>query len=200
MLHNILKNKNIILASASPRRVEILKLIGLNFQQIPTNINETVTLLDHKNPQNYVQKTAEKKCQHLANSYNNFLIIAADTTVYLNNKILGKPDNFQQSYEYLRLLSGNTHIVYTGVAIAHNNQMLSSVEKTLVEFKNLSDEEIYNYIDTQEPFDKAGGYGIQGFGSQFIKKINGCYFNVMGLPVNLLYGLVETMFKMYPYL
>ena len=191
MLHNLLKNKKIVLASASPRRANILNQIGLKFIQIPADICEELFESQHISPKKYVNVLALEKCRYIKNQLtDDCLIIAADTTVYLDRKIIGKPLDIDEAVFFLKLLSNRTHLVYTGLAISYGNKLLSGYEKSCVKFKNLSEQEIYDYIETKEPLDKAGAYGIQGFGAQFIEKLNGCYFNVMGLPVNLLYELV----------
>ena len=194
MIHSILKNTKIVLASASPRRVDILKLVGLDFIQKPADINEDIVASDHINPTRYVRKIATEKCNTIQNLFpDDHLVIAADTIVYFDNKILGKPQNDEEAFYYLSALSGNTHIVYTALSVSFKGHTHNRVEKTSVKFKRLSDNEIHQYILTSEPFDKAGAYGIQGYGSQFIEKINGCFFNVMGFPVNLFYKLVAEI-------
>ena len=195
MLHKLLKNKKVVLASASPRRIDILKQVGLVFLHEPATIDEDVIESDHLNPRRYVQKLAIAKCNAIKNKMtDDTVVIAADTTVYINKKIFGKPQNMEEAFDFLKILSGQTHVVYTGLAVSYKNALLSGVEKTFVKFKKLCDKEISDYIETQEPMDKAGAYGIQGYGSQFIEKINGCYFNVMGFPVNLFYNLlIDTL-------
>jgi septum formation protein len=193
MLHTLLKNKKLILASASPRRKELLKLLGLSFITMPADVDETIHASDHINPKRYVQKIALQKFKSNQKKVDeDCLIIAADTTVYLNKQILGKPNNKDEAHAYLKLLSGQKHIVYTGLSVAYQDTILTDVEKTYVHFANLSDEEIWQYIQTGEPMDKAGAYGIQGYGSQFIEKVEGCYFNVMGFPIHLFYKMVRN--------
>ena len=190
----MLNNKKVILASASPRRKEILKLVGINFIQIPADVDETILLSDHSNPKRFVKKITMQKCKTVYEKLDSdCIVIAADTIVYSNKKILGKPKNQQEAIIYLKQLSGKKHIVYTGIAIAYDFRYVYDVAKTYVTFKNLSDEEISEYISCKEPMDKAGAYGIQGLGAQFVENISGCYFNVMGLPINIFYNLISSL-------
>jgi len=189
MIHNLLKNKMVILASASPRRVEIFKLVGLKAIQIPSDLAEEMI---YNNPRKLVQYHARSKAALVKQQFDNdHIVVGADTIVYYNNEILEKPADIYQAAEYLSRLSDSFHYVYTGVAIAYKNQIITDYEKTRVQFEPLSAMDIEEYINTREPFDKAGAYGIQGFGSQFIKKITGCYFNVMGFPVPLFYRMLK---------
>ena len=191
MIHNLLKDKQVILASASPRRKEIFKLIGVKALQIPSHIDEDIV---YDNPIKLVKFHAENKAKEIRKKVdNNYLIVAADTIVYQNNEVLFKPRNIHQAADFLTQLSGASHYVYTGVVIAYKNNLISDYEKTQVEFNPLSAREIEEYIKTKEPLDKAGAYGIQGYGSQFIKRISGCYFNVMGFPVTLFYNMLKRV-------
>ena len=191
MIHNLLKDKQVILASASPRRKEIFKLIGVKALQIPAHIEEDNIF---NNPIKLVKFHAENKAKEIRKKVDNdYLIVAADTIVYLNNKVLFKPRNIHQATDFLTLLSGTNHYVYTGIAIAYKNNLILDYEKTRVEFNPLSAREIEEYIKTKEPMDKAGAYGIQGYGSQFIKRISGCYFNVMGFPITLFYNMLKRI-------
>ncbi len=194
MIHNILKNKKVVLASASPRRKELLELVGVKFIQMPADVDETILPSDHINPKRYAKRIALKKCDIMSKANNpDCLVISADTIVYLEKTILGKPKDYDEVYQFLNKLSGKSHIVYTAVAIAYNEKIIVDVAKTYVSFKNLQTDEIRQYIETGEPMDKAGAYGIQGFGSQFIEKITGCYFNVMGFPVNLFLNMLKGL-------
>ena len=191
MIHNILKGKMVVLASASPRRVEIFKLVGIKAIQMPSNLEEEMV---YDNPRKLVQFHARNKANVIKKQFeNDHIVIGADTIVYHNNEILEKPVDIYQAAEYLSRLSDSYHYVYTGVAIAYKNQIITDYEKTRVEFESLSAREIEEYIKTKEPLDKAGAYGIQGFGSQFVKKIGGCYFNVMGFPVPLFYRMLKKI-------
>ncbi len=173
--------ENIILASASPRRRELLKLIFSDYTCIAADIPEIVPdgILNEKAP----EYLARLKAEHIAKSYKDALVIGADTSVLLNDKILGKPKNIDDAREMLASLSGNIHKVITGCALCYKGKTVSFSAVTEVEFYELSETEIEEYIKTDEPYDKAGGYGIQSKGGLFVKKINGDYFNVVGLPV-----------------
>lgn len=175
---------NIILASKSPRRKELLHKIIPNFKVVEANIDENYNsfLKIVKIP----EVIALNKALTVQEKYKNDLIIAADTIVEINHKILGKPKNQQEAYEMLKTLSNQTHQVITGVCILFKNKKIVFHATTKVTFYELSETQISNYIETKFPFDKAGGYGIQDSGALFVKKINGCYYNVMGLPIALL--------------
>ncbi len=191
MIHNLLKDKKVILASASPRRKEIFKLIGVKALQMPSYIEEDNIF---NNPVKLVKFHAENKAKEIRKKVdNNYLIVAADTIVYQNDEVLVKPRNIHQAADFLTQLSDTSHYVYTGIAIAYKNNLISDYEKTRVEFNPLSAREIEEYIKTKEPMDKAGAYGIQGYGSQFIKRVSGCYFNVMGFPVMLFYNMLKKI-------
>ncbi|MFC1898338.1 Maf family protein [Candidatus Cloacimonadota bacterium] len=191
MIHSLLKDKEIVLASASPRRMEIFKLVGLQAVQIPANIAEEKV---YDNPIKLVQFHARNKVKTVKKSFeNDHVIVAADTIVYHDREILEKPTDRFHAAEYLTRLSNSHHYVYTGIAIAYKNQLISDYAKSRVEFYPLSATEIEEYIKTKEPMDKAGAYGIQGYGSQFIKRISGCYFNVMGFPVSLFYKMIQEL-------
>lgn len=173
----------LILASQSPRRQALLKQAGLSFQVIPSYIDESG--FDFEDPVTFVQKLAFAKAKHIARKHPDKWIIGADTIVSINETILGKPTSKDSARAMLKHLSGNMHCVYTGYAICHHHRSHNHVNyvKTDVYFKRLVDDEIEWYIDTSEPYDKAGAYAIQGLGSSLIKKINGSYTNVVGLPV-----------------
>ncbi|MEE1264174.1 Maf family protein [Ruminococcus sp.] len=171
----------IILASASPRRQELLKLISEDFKIIPADIDESV---DKNLPLDGVPEyLADKKAAHISALYPDDIVIGCDTGVFIDNRMLGKPHSGMAAYEMLRLLSGRTHRVITGCAIYKNGKKTSFSSVTEVEFYPLSNDEITAYVATGEPADKAGAYGIQGKGSLLIKSIRGDYFNVVGLPV-----------------
>lgn len=193
MIHNLLKDIPVVLASASPRRQQIFNLIGVKALQLPANIKEEILPVS---PSKLVRLHSREKAKFVKNQVDpGCLIVAADTIVYHNHVILGKPLDKLQAAEYLTLLSGDFHYVYTGITIYYKNNLYSAHAKSRVIFKNLSSTEIENYIETIEPLDKAGAYGIQGYGSQFIKRISGCYFNVMGFPVSLFYDMLEEILR-----
>lgn len=174
---------NVILASASPRRSEILHMIGLNFTVHPSNIDESTCCSE---PGRMTEIIAEKKAEAVGERYD-ALIIAADTVVSAAGKILGKPEDEAEAAHMLRTLSGEKHTVFTGVCLKYRGKTAVFHEATEVEFCPMSDGEISSYIATGEPMDKAGAYGIQGMGSRYIRGISGDFFNVMGFPVNSFY-------------
>ncbi len=180
---------NFVLASASPRRNELLKIIVDEFVCHPADIDETVphTVIPRAAP----EYLALKKAAHIAKKYPDKVIIGADTTVFLGDTPLGKPKDKADAFNMLRALSGKSHTVITGCALVLGNKKTSFSVSTEVFFKKLSDSEITAYIDTNEPMDKAGGYGIQGKGTLFCEKIEGDYFNVVGLPVSKLNDAVK---------
>ncbi len=174
---------NIILASASPRRKELLKLIIDEFEVRPSHVDETLpTNISCENAAEFLA-CAKAECVKAADGE---IVIGCDTVVVFENKILGKPKNYEDCRDMLSTLSGNAHFVYTGICIISGDKKYSFTEKTRVEFNSLTDEEIESYIATGEPFDKAGGYGIQGKGALLVKSIQGDYFNVVGLPISRL--------------
>ncbi|MCQ2969207.1 MAG: Maf-like protein [Clostridium sp.] len=184
-----------ILASASERRQELLKRIVDDFDIIVSKFDEEEIKFDD-NVEEYVIKIAEGKAlEVLSRTNEDCIIIAADTIVVNDDKILGKPKDEKDAYDMLKSLSGKVHRVYSGVVVI--NSKTSKVKKecifTEVKFKALTNEEILNYISTKEPLDKAGAYGIQGFGGVFVERINGCYYNVVGLPLNLLNNILEEI-------
>ena len=181
----------LILASQSPRRVELLKQIYPDFLIKPACGPEIIP--ENAAPWEVVQQLAKGKAEEIAAQYPQELVIGADTGVAGEQKILGKPKNHEQCVEMLRLLSGRCHQVYTGVALALDGKTETFYDVTQVEFYPLREEEIQWYASLDEPYDKAGGYGIQGKGSLLVKGIQGDYFNVMGFPV------AATARKLLPY-
>ena len=181
----------LILASQSPRRVELLKQIYPDFLIKPACGPEIIP--ENAAPWEVVQQLAKGKAEEIAAQYPQDLVIGADTVVAVEQQILGKPKNHEQCVEMLRLLSGRCHQVYTGVALALDGKTETFYDVTQVEFYPLREEEIQWYASLDEPYDKAGGYGIQGKGSLLIKGIQGDYFNVMGFPV------AATARKLLPY-
>lgn len=187
--------KNIILASNSPRRRELLENIGLRFDVVPDNTPEPKD--ESMQPFELVMFLAKFKGDNVASSVtDDSLIISADTVVAINGEILGKPHSRDEAFEMLSKLSGNTHCVYTGVYVLDKStgKSVNFYEKTEVSFKSLDIDEINDYINTEEPMDKAGAYGIQNIGSIFVEGINGDYFNVVGLPVCSLCKLLKENF------
>ena len=180
----------IVLASASPRRRELLQMLGLeDFLVCPAKGEELPP--DHATPEETVCSLASAKAREVAAKFSpDTLIIAADTIVVADQKILGKPHS-EEAFRMLRMLSGRTHEVYTGVSLMRDEEMLTRAECTKVRFRELSDREIRNYIATGEPMDKAGAYGAQGKASLFVKGIEGDFFNVVGLPLCLLGSMLK---------
>lgn len=179
----------IILASNSPRRKELLNLLNVPFTVEVSHVDEDYnkTLLPHE----IVEYLSSLKAKKIALANPQSIVIGADTIVSLKNKILEKPKSFSHAFEMLKLLSNETHQVITGITIIHNNQIESFNSLTEVTFYELSDQEITDYINSNEPFDKAGAYGIQGYAAKFVKRINGDYFTVVGLPIAQLYQMLK---------
>ena len=175
----------IILASASPRRKELLSLAGIDFVVKVADVDEVID--PSLTPDGVVMSLAKQKAQAVASENPDSLVIGADTVVVLDGKILGKPKSEENAVELLTMLSGRIHTVYTGVALIKGEKVKNFCEATQVEFYPLTDEEIKAYVATKEPMDKAGAYGIQGKGCILIRKIDGDYFNVVGLPVSAVY-------------
>lgn len=176
---------DIILASASPRRKELLSLAGVDFSVKVADVNEVIP--ENAKPDEVVMSLAMQKAQAVANENPDSIVIGSDTVVALDGEILGKPKSEENAAQMLAMLSGRSHTVYTGVAIIHGEKVKSFCEATEVVFNPLTKEEILRYVATGEPMDKAGAYGIQGKGCVLVKKIDGDYFNVVGLPVSKLY-------------
>ena len=187
----------LVLASASPRRRELLTQAGFTFEVRPAHIPEDPT--PNEDPIAYVVRLAREKAQAVFDQLSanpetaaSLAVLGADTTVTLDNHILGKPEDAADAARMLRLLSGRTHRVITGVALVTATSAEVAAEVTAVRFLTLSDEEIEAYIATGEPMDKAGAYAIQGRAARWIPRIEGCYFNVVGLPIALVSTLLET--------
>ena len=185
----------LLLASASPRRRDLLAQAGLKFTAVPANLNED--LLPDEAAAAYVQRLAEEKGQAVWNAHrasdtadDPLVVLGADTCVVVDGRILGKPVDTADVRRMLTLLSGRTHVVMTGLAVVTRDKVARDVEITQVTFDQLSDREIARYIATGEPFDKAGAYAIQGYAGIYIPKIEGNYFNVMGLPLPLVHELL----------
>ena len=182
-----MSSSSVILASKSPRRENILKQIGIDFEIIPSNICEHTEL--NLGPRKFVQYWSKKKAKVIAKKNKDKIVIGADTTVYFNGKTLGKPKDKEESYKMLNNLSGNTHKVFTGVSIVYEekNILRTFSQMTKVTVRDIPKNDILYYIDNYYTLDKAGSYGIQDWFSIWIKKIDGCYYNVMGLPLSKFY-------------
>jgi len=181
----------VILASGSPRRHDLLNLIGIAHEVVPANIDESVR--GRERPSKHAERLAREKASSVVGRDPNLVAIGADTIVLIDKKILGKPANSVDAGTMLRLLSGREHTVVTAVAVARGTKIVSGVEEVAVKFRKLSDDEIDAYIATGEPMDKAGAYGIQGFGATIVERIEGDYFAVMGLPLVRLVSLLADV-------
>ena len=178
----------VVLASASPRRHQLLNLIGIDHEVIPADIDESVR--GRESPRKHAERLAREKAAAVMGRDADLVAIAADTIVLIDKKILGKPANTVDAGSMLRLLSGREHTVVTAIAVARGKKVTSAVEEVAVKFRQLTDDEIDAYIATGEPMDKAGAYGIQGFGGTIVERIDGDYFAVMGLPLVRLVALL----------
>ena len=185
--------KNIILASKSERRKKLLNEMGVNFITIPSSIDEQ-NFNEKIRPSSFCMNLAKLKASDVANKNPNSLVIGSDTIIYFNNKIIGKPKNIKQAKQYISNFSNKTHAVYSGVfiIIKNINFKVQFYDKTLVTFHKLLKEDIEYYIKNYNCLDKAGGYGIQSWSKVFIKKINGCYNNVVGFPVSKFHILCRS--------
>ena len=172
----------IILASQSPRRRELLGRMGITeFEVIPAQGEEIATRT--LGPDRLVEELSRRKCAEVSAAHPDALVIAADTVVSIDSQVLGKPRSEEEAGRMLRALSGRLHVVYTGVTVCCQGKTVTESESTSVRFRSLTDADIMRYITTGEPMDKAGAYGIQGYGSVLVEGISGDYYNVMGLPV-----------------
>jgi septum formation protein len=181
----------LLLASASPRRAELLRAAGFAFDVQPAHADESIH--PGETPEVYVRRVAEAKARAVLPSATGRVVVAADTTVVVDGHILGKPENEADAARMLRLISGRRHDVLTGVTVATAARMLTRVETTAVEFATLGDEDVAWYVASGEPADKAGAYAVQGLASRFVTRIEGSYSNVVGLPVALVYQLLREL-------
>ena len=185
---------NIILASASPRRKEILENTNIKFDIISSSIEELV--LDGESPCQMVMRLAFEKGIDIASKYKSNLVISADTIVVLDDNVLGKPKDEEEARQMISNLSGRTHQVITGISLINleNNKKIIDYVVSNVKFKKLSKDDINDYIKTKESLDKAGAYGIQGYGALLVEEIQGDYFNIVGLPISKLSDLLKIHF------
>ena len=179
----------VILASSSPRRRELLRLIGIPHDVRPADIDETYP--PGERPSEHAERLAREKA--MAIDAPDAIVIGSDTIVVVDGEVLGKPRDRQHATAMLRRLSGRSHVVMTGVAVRWGGRLASGVEEVGVTFRDLSDAEIDRYIDTGEPMDKAGAYGIQGYGATIVQRVDGDYFAVMGLALNRLVCLMGEL-------
>jgi len=184
----------IVLASNSPRRRELLHKLGIKFIVAAPTSSETSTASD---PREMVIENAKSKAYSVSPAYPDSLIIAADTVIYLDNVIIGKPSNPEDAVKTLETLSGKPHMVYMGVVVldTRKNRLFSGLDVTRVKFRKLTSIEIKNYVDGGEPLDKAGSYAIQGEARSFIEWIDGSWSNVVGLPLGLLTRLLDAAYR-----
>ena len=188
----------LVLASQSPRRRELLALIGLAHEVRPADIDESY--LEGESPEQHCERLARGKASALAGQVSrDAVIIGSDTIVVVDGLVLGKPSDAADAMRMLRMLSGRSHTVLTAVAVARGGRLESAVERVSVSFRELDDEEIAAYIATREPMDKAGAYGIQGYGATIVSRIEGDYFAVMGLALNLLVRLLARVGLRYEF-
>ena len=190
-----------ILASKSPRRREILKKINLNFKIYSSELNEKNVINNYKYSSSYCKNLAIKKATLVSNNFPENYVIGADTIVVYKNIILNKPKNRKEAFNHLNLLNNSKHTVYTGVALINKSKKIkkSFIDKTEVYFNKLTNKEINYYIDKYRPYDKAGSYAIQEYSNVFIKKINGCFYNVVGFPLSKFYKLLNKELNILTY-
>jgi len=179
------------LASASPRRAELLRAAGIEFDVLPVDIDER--FLPNERPEKAVARLAEAKAAAAAAGRPNDVVLGADTTVVVRERALAKPVDAEEAMRMLRLLSGRTHEVLTGVCLSHQGRRLARVESTRVRMAEMGESEIAWYVASGEPFDKAGGYAVQGLASRFVEAIEGSYSNVVGLPISSVYALLKEL-------
>ena len=179
----------LILASSSPRRQQLLQDAGVQFEIRSADVDETP--MNGELVQDYTMRLAGTKARTVAEPGET--VLGADTAVVIAGKILGKPTTRQEAVAMLNLLSGKTHHVTTAVYVLYENKTRSFIETTLVRFRNINEKEILAYIDSDKPLDKAGAYGIQAGASKFVEHIEGCYFNVVGLPIARVYTLLRSL-------
>ena len=188
MQHRI---ERIVLASASPRRAELLRAAGIDFEVQPADVDEAITT--GESPNEYVSRLAEAKARLVYERDVRRIVLAADTAVVVDADVLGKPLDENDASRMLRMLSGRTHEVLTAISVFHPGQIVDTrVDTTAVEFAPLSDADIDGYVSSGEPMDKAGAYAVQGLASRFVTRIEGSYSNVVGLPVALVYQMLTT--------
>jgi septum formation protein len=181
----------LILASASPRRAELLRNAGIKFTVEPAHVPEQA--LPGEQPLEYAQRLARNKAHVIFDTHSDNVVLGADTVVVVDEHLLEKPQDDLDAARMLRLLSGRSHQVITGVCLVTQGFDQTEAEVTEVRFSSLSDQEIANYVATGEPMDKAGAYAIQGMASRWVERIDGCYFNVVGLPVPRLYRMLRAL-------
>lgn len=185
----------VILASGSPRRRELLTLIGITYDVVPANIDESY--ISGETPRQHAERLAREKCEAI--DAGDAVVIGSDTIVVVDGDVLVKPIDREDAARMLRRLSGRPHVVMTGVAARWRGRTVSGLEEVGVTFRPLTDQTIERYIDTGEPMDKAGAYGIQGYGATIVERVDGDYFAVMGLAVGRLIGVLRELGLRYEF-
>lgn len=187
----------VILASQSPRRSDLLHLVRIDHEVRPANVDET--LARGEAPRVYAERLAREKARAIASDQPDAVVIGADTIVVVDNDVLGKPHDAREAVAMLTRLSGRTHVVDTAVAVVRDGAVVSGIEEVSVTFRELSAVQIERYVETGEPLDKAGAYGIQGYGATIVQRVDGDYFAVMGLPLGLLVTLLRGVGVVYDF-
>jgi septum formation protein len=187
----------VVLASSSPRRRELLNLIGIAHEVRPANLDESMR--PRETPRRHAERLARDKATAVAMRDPDLITIAADTIVVINRKVLGKPVDKDDATRMLSMLNGREHTVITAVAVSRGKKLRSAIEEVKVKFRRLREDEIDAYIATGEPMDKAGAYGIQGYGATIVERVEGDYFAVMGLPLVRLIGLMRDVGVVYQF-
>ncbi|MFH1754913.1 MAG: nucleoside triphosphate pyrophosphatase [Candidatus Latescibacterota bacterium] len=189
--------RRLVLASRSPRRIDILRSLGFEFRVEPAHIDEDDASIA-SDPFTLPQELARLKAEDVAARFPNSLVIGADTVVILDNNLMNKPKDDCEAHSFLTRLSGNVHTVVTGLTVRQRSKdiLLSAREETRVRFRDLTEAEIVNYVASGEGRDKAGSYAVQGLGACLVRSIEGCYFNVVGLPVVLLFEMMTRSARM----
>jgi septum formation protein len=185
------QNPPVVLASTSPRREELLRLLQIEFEAQSSQVAEFAEA--NESPRAMVVRLARAKAEAVHKLRPEAIIIGADTVVVCDSQVFGKPASLEDARRILRQLSGRTHEVLTGVCVIHGHTRKVDCSRTVVEFSSLTKQEVEWYLRTGEPMDKAGAYGIQGLGARFISRVNGCYSNIVGLPLSLLYQMLKQV-------
>jgi septum formation protein len=186
----MVKLPKLILASGSPRRSEIMNSVGWEFTKAVPDIDESER--DGEGPADYVKRLAKEKAEAVATSYPGEIILAADTTVVIDEQIIGKPVDEDDARRMLKMLSGNWHEVLTGIAVCHNSSIEVGLQSTRVKFAPMGNAEVDFLVEKGDPLDKAGAYAVQAQAALFIEGIEGDYWNVVGLPIGLVYRMITT--------
>ncbi len=181
----------VVLASQSPRRRDLLDLVGIAHEVMPADVDESVRA--GEGAHDYTERLAREKARVIAARVPEAVVIAADTTVVVDGEILGKPADAAEARAMVRRLSGRSHLVMTGIAVARGTRVVSAVEEVGVTFRALTEDEIARYVATGEPMDKAGAYGIQGWGATIVERVDGDYFSVMGLGLRRVVALLAEL-------